>query len=187
MKLDTLSEFTRKKFNMGEKIQQFILKRRSKKIEKWKPGILTSMREEVENRCEKEYNDTIEKLSDEIYDLKHTLKTASKDRDIYRGKFEEYKELYDKAQIKLEKRAEEKGEIKSELESVKDDLEEALGNKPLTEDPIFQKELKSLITKCNKSDNKAELMSAFSAKWNVSLKEVTEDDKIVDYKWKEIG
>lgn len=172
---------------MGERVQQLVLKRRSKKIEKWKPGILTSMREEVEHRCETEYNDTIEELSDNIQDLKYANKELARNVSIYKAKFEEYKELYEKASNKLEKKAEEKGEIKSELESVKDDLEEALGNIPLEEDPAFQKELKSLITKCNKSDNKAELMSSFSAKWNVSLKEVTEEDKIVNFKWKEIS
>lgn len=187
MKLDTLSEFTRKKFNMGERVQRLILKRRSSKVEKWKPGILASMREEVENRCEAEYNDTIEELSDKIQDLKYMNKEISKSMNIYKAKFEEYKELYEKASNKLEKKAEEKGEIKSELESVKDDLEEALGNIPLEEDPTFQKELKSLITKCNKSDNKAEIMSTFSAKWNVSLKEITEDNKIIKFKWKEIS
>lgn len=185
---DTLIDFTGDKIKMSERFQKFILRKRMDKINKWKPGIIASMREEVENRCEKEYNDEIERLGDEIYELKHLTNTQSKEVIKWKSKAEEYKELYLQLHEKYEDKTEKLGETKEQLKATNEDLEEALGNIPLDENPDFIKELKALVTRCNNEKyNKAESMSKFSAKWNVSLKEVLDEEdesKVVDFKWR---
>lgn len=175
--------------SMGEVYQDFLHKRRMKKIDKWKPGILASMREEADNRCAQEYNSTIEKLSDENYELNHIVNTLRSDSNKWKGKYEEVKELYDKVLEKFEGKTQTLGETTKELEVTKETLENLTeDNIPLEENTAFLKEMKQLITKCNNTEkyNKSELMSSFSAKWNVSLKEVLEDDKLIDFKYKKI-
>jgi hypothetical protein len=190
MKSSTLLDFTGEKITMmSEKFNKAILKRRMNKMDKWKPGIIASMREEAENRCQKEYNEEIEKLNDEIYELKHLTRTQASDVNKYKAKFEEYKELYDKIFDKHEAKTAELGETKEKLSTTEEDLKVALDeNTPLGENVDFVKELKMLVARCNNEKyNKAESMSSFSAKWNVSLKEVLDDEeKIVEFKWKEI-
>lgn len=190
---------------MGELYRAFLLKRRMNKIDKWKPGILASMREEAENKCALEYNATIEKITDENYELNHIVNTLRSDSNKWKGKYEEVKELYDKVLEKLEGKTQSLGEAKKELEvttqnlgETKKELEEVkegLVNTaveevqlPLGENPSFQKEMKQLITRCNNPEKyrKSEIMSAFSAKWNVSLKEIVEENKLVDFKYKKI-
>lgn len=190
---------------MGELYRAFLLKRRMSKIDKWKPGILASMREEAENKCALEYNATIEKITDENYELNHIVNTLRSDSNKWKGKYEEVKELYDKVLEKLEGKTQSLGEAKKELEvttqnlgETKKELEEVkegLVNTtveevqlPLEENPSFQKEMKQLITRCNNPEKyrKSEIMSAFSAKWNVSLKEIVEENKLVDFKYKKI-
>ncbi len=190
---------------MGELYRAFLLKRRMNKIDKWKPGILASMREEAENKCALEYNATIEKITDENYELNHIVNTLRSDSNKWKGKYEEVKELYDKVLEKLEGKTQSLGEAKKELEvttqnlgETKKELEEVkegLVNTaveevqlPLEENPSFQKEMKQLITRCNNPEKyrKSEIMSAFSAKWNVSLKEIVEENKLVDFKYKKI-
>ena len=166
------AESTGEERSMGEIYREFIQKKRMNKIDKWKPGILASMREEAENKCALEYNETIEKINDENYELHHIVNTLRSDSNKWKGKYEEVKELYDK-----------------ELEVTKEALDDLTeDNVPLEENTAFQKELKQLVTKCNNTEkyNKSELMSKFSAKWNVSLKEVLEDEKLVDFKYKKM-
>lgn len=189
MKHITLPDFTGEKYNMGERFHKYILKKRMDKMDKWKPGIIASMREEVENKCQKEYNDTIEELQDDIYELRHTNNQLSKDKNTYKAKFEEYKELYDKLFEKHLEKTEIVGETKEKLNTTEEALKEALDkDTPLDENTDFNKELKMLVARCNNEKyNKSESMSSFSAKWNVSLKEVLdEEEKIIDFKWKEI-
>lgn len=174
---------------VSEKIHEYVIKRRMNKMDKWKPGVLASMREQVENKCQAEYNDEIEKLHDEIFDLKHVNNELSRSSNKYKAKFEEYKELYDKLLEKHEAKTEKLGETKEQLKAAEEDLKEALDDSiPLEENSDFNKELKTLIGRCNNEKyNKAESMSSFSAKWNVSLKEILDEEgKIVDFKWKEI-
>lgn len=174
---------------VSEKIQSSVLKKRMDKMDKWKPGIIASIREEVENKCQKEYNEEIERLNDEVYELKHINNELSRNANKYRAKFEEYKELYEKLLDKHEAKIETLGETKEQLNVAKDNLKEALDEGiALADNSDFNKELKMLISRCNNEKyNKAESMSSFSAKWNVSLKEILDDeDKIVDFKWKEI-
>lgn len=190
---------------MGELYRAFLLKRRMNKIDKWKPGILASMREEAENKCALEYNATIEKITDENYELNHIVNTLRSDSNKWKGKYEEVKELYDKVLEKLEGKTQSLGEAKKELEvttqnlgETKKELEEVKeglvntvveeAQLPLEENPSFQKEMKQLITRCNNPEKyrKSEIMSAFSAKWNVSLKEIVEENKLVDFKYKKI-
>lgn len=199
------AESVGEKRNMGELYRAFLLKRRMNKIDKWKPGILASMREEAENKCALEYNATIEKITDENYELNHIVNTLRSDSNKWKGKYEEVKELYDKVLEKLEGKTQSLGEAKKELEvttqnlgETKKELEEVkegLVNTaveevqlPLEENPSFQKEMKQLITRCNNPEKyrKSEIMSAFSAKWNVSLKEIVEENKLVDFKYKKI-
>lgn len=183
------AESTGEKKTMGEIYQSFILKRRMDKMDKWKPGILASMREEAERKCEAEYNAEMEKLSDENYELHHVVNTLRSDSNKWKGKYEEIKEMYDKVLEKLEGKTQSLGETKKELEVTKEALEDLTeDNIPLEENPAFQKELKQLVTKCNNIEkyNKSELMSSFSAKWNVSLKEILEEEKLVDFKYKKI-
>lgn len=190
---NTLADFTGDRIKMAsERFHRSILKRRMDKIDKWKPGIIASMREEAENRCEKEYNDEIERLGDEIYELRHLTSTQSKEVIKWKSKAEEYKELYEKLLDKHEAKTEKLGETNERLKAAEEDLKEALDdNTPLSENPDFNKELKMLIARCNNEKyNKAESMSKFSAKWNVSLKEVIDESdelKIIDFKWKEIN
>lgn len=195
MKLsNTLTDFTGDKIHMAsERFQKFILKKRMDKMDKWKPGIIASMREEAENRCEKEYNDEIERLGDELYEARHLNNTQSKEVIKWKSKAEEYKELYDKLLEKHEAKTEKLGETSEKLKATEEDLKAAIEDVtiPLDENPDFAKELKSLISRCNNEKyNKAETISKFSAKWNVSLKEVLDEEdetKIVDFKWKEIN
>ena len=204
-KIRMSAESVGEKRNMGELYRAFLLKRRMNKIDKWKPGILASMREEAENKCALEYNATIEKITDENYELNHIVNTLRSDSNKWKGKYEEVKELYDKVLEKLEGKTQSLGEAKKELEvttqnlgETKKELEEVkegLVNTaveevqlPLEENPSFQKEMKQLITRCNNPEKyrKSEIMSAFSAKWNVSLKEIVEENKLVDFKYKKI-
>ena len=183
------AEPTGEKRNMGEIYRAFILKKRMNKIDKWKPGILASMKEEAENKCALEYNREIERLQDENYELKYVKDTLRSDANKWKGKYEEIKDLYDRVLEKFEGKTESLGEAKKELEKTKEALDDLTeDNIPLEENEAFQKEKKQLITRCNKDDryNKSELMSAFSAKWNVSLKEIFEEDKLVDFKYKKI-
>ena len=158
------------------------------KMDKWKPGIIASIREEVNNRCEKEYNDEIERLGDEIFELKHLNSSMSKEMIKWKSKAEEYKELYEKLLDKHEAKTEKLGETNEKLKATEEDLKEALDDStPLEDNSDFNKELKMLIARCNNEKyNKAESMSTFSAKWNVSLKEVLDEDenKIIDFKWR---
>lgn len=181
----------KKREMISEHLHKAILRHRMAKIDKWKPGIILSMREEAENRCQKEYNEEIEKLGDELYELRHLSNSQSKEIVKYKAKAEEYKELYEKLLEKHEAKSEKLGETKEKLNATVDDLKEALNeNTPLEENSDFNKELKTLITRCNNEKfNKAEIMSSFSAKWNVSLKEIVDEedeDKVIDFKWKEI-
>ena len=183
------AESTGEERSMGEIYREFIQKKRMNKIDKWKPGILASMREEAENKCALEYNETIEKINDENYELHHIVNTLRSDSNKWKGKYEEVKELYDKVLEKLEGKTQSLGETKKELEVTKEALDDLTeDNVPLEENTAFQKELKQLVTKCNNTEkyNKSELMSKFSAKWNVSLKEVLEDEKLVDFKYKKM-
>ncbi len=183
------AESTGEERNVGEICRAFILKKRMEKIDKWKPGILASMREEAENKCALEYNDTIEKISDENYELHHIVNTLRADSNKWKGKYEEVKELYDRLLEKFEGKSQDLGETKKELETTKETLGELTEeNIPLEENTNFQKEIKQLVTRCNNPEkyNKSELMSAFSAKWNVSLKEILEEDKLIDFKYKKI-
>lgn len=218
-KIRMSAESIGEKRNMGELYRAFLLKRRMNKIDKWKPGILASMREEAENKCALEYNATIEKITDENYELNHIVNTLRSDSNKWKGKYEEIKELYDRVLEKLEGKTQSLGEAKKELEvtnqslgETKKELEvttQSLGETkkeleevkeelvnttveevqvPLEENPSFQKEMKQLVTRCNNPEKyrKSEIMSAFSAKWNVSLKEIVEEDKLVDFKYKKI-
>lgn len=169
-----------------------------KKIAKWKPEVIASIREELENKIRKEYIDEIEKLSDDLYEVRRENKINSGNAIHYKAKFEEYKEAFLNLQDKFGKKSEDLGETRSELKSVqsnleevKSDLEEVLGTEiiPLEENKDFQKELKALTTKCNKPDaKKSDLISAFSVKWSVSLKEiVSEEDESISFAWKAIN
>lgn len=164
--------------------------RLEKKIAKWKPEVIANIREELENKIRKEYVDEIEKLSDDLYEARRESRTNANNSIHYKAKFEEYKERYLEIVDKLEKKSEDLGEVKTELREVKSDLDEALGVEEinLEEDKDFQKELKSLITKCNKPDaKKSDLISKFSVKWSVSLKEViNEEDNSISFTWKSI-
>lgn len=174
---------------VSERIHDFVIKRRMKKVDKWKPGILASMREQVENKCQMEYNEEIERLNDDIYEKQHIINEVSRSSSKYKAKYEEYKELYEKLLEKHEQKAEKLGETKEKLNATEADLKEILDeNTPLNENADFSRELKALIGRCNNEKyNKAESMSSFSAKWNVSLKEVLdEENKIIDFKYKEI-
>ena len=189
MRRNAFKDFTGDKTRMAsEKFHQSILKRRMDKMDKWKPGIIASIREEVNNRCEKEYNDEIERLGDEIFELKHLNSSMSKEMIKWKSKAEEYKELYEKLLDKHEAKTEKLGETNEKLKATEEDLKEALDdNIPLEDNSDFNKELKMLIARCNNEKyNKAESMSTFSAKWNVSLKEVLDEDenKIIDFKWR---
>lgn len=172
------------------RFQDFIRRRRMNKMDKWKPGIIASMREAVENKCQLEYNEEIEKLNDEIFDLKHINNEVSRSSSKYKAKYEEYKELYEKLLDKHEAKTEALGETKEKLNATEADLKEIIDDSvPLNENVDFAKELKTLISRCNNERyNKSESMSKFSAKWNVSLKEVLdEDNKIIDFKYKEVN
>ena len=171
--------------------------RLEKKIAKWKPEVIANIREELENKIRKEYLEEIEKLSDDLYEVRRESKINANNAIHYKAKFEEYKERYLETIDKLEKKSESLGEVKTELKEVKNDLEDvksdldiALGTEevPLEEDKDFQKELKTLITRCNKPDaKKSDLISAFSVKWSVSLKEVVnKDDDSISFTWKSI-
>lgn len=127
-----------------------------------------------------------------IYNKVHLTSTQSKEVIKWKSKAEEYKELYEKLLDKHEAKTEKLGETNERLKAAEEDLKEALDdNTPLSENPDFNKELKMLIARCNNEKyNKAESMSKFSAKWNVSLKEVIDESdelKIIDFKWKEIN
>lgn len=172
-----------------EKIHQFRLKRRMNKMDKWKPGIIASMREEVENKCHAEYEKELERLGDEVYELRHINNELSRTSIKNKAKADEYKELYEKLLDKHEQKTEDLGATREKLEATEEDLKEAKeADLDLSSNADFVKELKMLVARCNNEKyNKAESMSSFSAKWNVSLKEVLdEEEKIVDFKWKAI-
>lgn len=164
--------------------------RHEKKMAKWKPEVVANIREELENKIRAEYVKEIERLSDDLYVVRCESRTHINDTIHYKAKFEEYKELYYGMVEKYEKKTEKVGEVQTELKEVKKDLDEVLAIEEvnLDDNKDFQKELKALTTKCNKPDaKKSELMSSFSAKWNVSLKEVTnEDDGSITFTWKVI-
>lgn len=185
------SESFRERFIMwSENSQKKRAMRREKKMAKWKPEVVANIREELENKIRVEYVDEIEKLSDDLYEARRESRTHINDTIHYKAKFEEYKELYYGMVEKYEQKTEKVGEVQTELKEVKKDLDEVLGAEEvdLDDNKDFQKELKTLTTKCNKPDaKKSELMSSFSAKWNVSLKEViNEEDNSITFTWKMI-
>ena len=158
-------------------------------MDKWKPGIIASMREEVENKCHAEYEKELERLGDEVYELRHINNELSRTSIKNKAKADEYKELYEKLLDKHEQKTEDLGATREKLEATEEDLKEAKeADLDLSSNVDFVKELKMLVARCNNEKyNKAESMSSFSAKWNVSLKEVLdEEEKIVDFKWKAI-
>lgn len=174
----------------SENSQKRRAQRLEKKINKWKPEVIANIREELENKIRGEYIAEIEKLSDDLYEVKRDNRVNINNTIHYKAKFEEYKELYMGMVDKYEKKSEAVGEVKTELKEVKKDLDEAIGSEEinLEEDKDFQKELKALTTKCNKPDaKKSDLISAFSVKWSVSLKEViNEEDNSISFTWKAI-
>lgn len=181
--------FEEKIYMLQENSQKRRAIKLEKKIAKWKPEVVANIREELENKIRKEYIDEIEKLSDDLYEARRDSRTNANNSIHYKAKFEEYKERYLEVLDRLEKKSENLGEVKTELKEVKSDLDEALGVEEvnLEESKEFQKELKALTTRCNKPDaKKSDLISTFSVKWSVSLKEVVADDGSISFTWKSI-
>ena len=109
-------------------INEFKLKRFENKLRKLKPQILLRWYEGQENEIRDEYAEEMEKLHDEIFDLKQQLAESKRNANLWQGKYEGVIETQDKVReqliTKVEANAEGKGKLKEQVKQLKDDIKE---------------------------------------------------------------
>lgn len=110
--------------SLSNKLRDWQLKRFEKKMKELKPQLLSNWHDSLEEQIRKEYEDELEKLGDQIYDLNRDLKELRNSRDYYKGKYEGVVEMQDKVQDKLinkiERSGTAKGQLKQEVKQLKE-------------------------------------------------------------------
>lgn len=105
-------------------LHKMILKRRERLINKWKPELLSILRENAENTISLQYEKELDKLSEELYQVRKELKSILSNKDQYKHKYEEAKELNDKLLQKYEKSRTKIGELKTEVKHLDSELQQ---------------------------------------------------------------
>jgi len=104
------------------------LKRFEKRMKKLKPDLLLSWYDTQEESIRKEYDDEMERLHDEIQNLKEELKESRKKSDFWKGKYEGVSETQDKINeqliTKIETSSVDKGKLKEQVKQLKDEIQE---------------------------------------------------------------
>ena len=98
------------------------------KMKKLKPQLLLSWYDTQEENIRKEYEEEMEKLHDEIYELKQDLAESKRNASLWQGKYEGVIETQDKVReqliTKVESNAEGKGKLKEQVKQLKDENKE---------------------------------------------------------------
>lgn len=103
-------------------IKDLRLKRVEKLIKKYKPHLINSWR----NSVEQEYADELEKQDNEIYRLNKVIAEEHRNMEYWHGKYDAQKEVYDGIKNnmvqKIESTAMKAGEQKEQIKNLKNDL-----------------------------------------------------------------
>ena len=100
------------------------LKRFEEQMRKYKPKLLEKWYEEQDEKIRKEYEDEIESLHADIFDLQRRLKTASSECSEYKHKYEAALETQEQLLNKVEKTSTDKGQLKQEVKQLKIEAKE---------------------------------------------------------------
>lgn len=108
-----------------EKFNNWKLKRFEKKMKELKPQLLSKWHDALEEQIRSEYEEELEKLGDQVYELNRDIKELRNSRDYYKGKYEGVVEMQDKVQDKLINKIEQsgtaKGQLKQEVKKLKEE------------------------------------------------------------------
>lgn len=109
-------------------LKRMRLKRLEKKLKKYKPQLLSSWKEKLEEEHREEYEKEIERLDNEIFRLNKVVAEEHHNAEYWHGKYDAQKEVYDgiKTNIiqKVEDNAMKAGEQKEQIKNLKNDLKE---------------------------------------------------------------
>lgn len=112
------------------KLKEFFLDRKIKRFEnkmkEMKPLLLSKWYDQQEEAIRKEYEEEMERLSNQIYSLQSDLKDSRRNAEYYKGKYEGVIETQDKVReqliSKVESNATDKGKLKQEVKQLKDEV-----------------------------------------------------------------
>ena len=109
-----------------DKLGDWRLKRFEKQMKELKPQLLSKWHDSLEEQIRAEYEEELEKLSDQVYELNRDIKELRNSRDYYKGKYEGVVEMQDKVQDKLINKIEQsgtaKGQLKQEVKQLKEEV-----------------------------------------------------------------
>lgn len=101
------------------KFKEYLFKKRVKRIEKklgkYRPDLLSSWHEQLEQKLEKEYQDEIEKLGDEKFAQSTRIKELERSQLILQGKYDEACKERDFYKSKSDKLIEKKTELRTKV------------------------------------------------------------------------
>lgn len=120
--------FTNKKTEGGNKLSGFLrrykMKRFEKKLQKWRPDLINTWKDNIEQKFQKEYNEEIEKLNDQVFDLNKEVRELTHKLGHMTGRYEALKEREDTLLGRVEKLNEKQGKLITENKAVIGELKE---------------------------------------------------------------
>ena len=114
--------------NIIEFIEKWRIQHFENKMKKLKPRLLLSWYDDQEDKIRKEYEEEMETLHNEIFNLKQELTKCKKEASLWQGKYEGVVETQDKVReqliTKIESNSADKGKLKEQVKQLKDENKE---------------------------------------------------------------